>query len=105
MTYDRENSAGEFLSDAAAVRRPRSAGAQIAFTNQGGIRADLIPAADASVTYGQIFSVQPFGNDLVVLTLTGAQLKALLEQEFESGKNTPGQADHAASERGLLLFL
>jgi len=67
----------------------RKGGAQIAFTNQGGIRADLIPAADGSVTYGQIFAVQPFGNDLIVLTLTGAQLKALLEQEFSSGKNTP----------------
>jgi 5'-nucleotidase len=88
MTPDRENTAGEFLSDA-ALFGGRSAGAQIAFTNQGGIRADLIPAADGSVTYGQIFSVQPFGNDLVVMTLTGAQLKALLEQEFSSGKNTP----------------
>jgi 5'-nucleotidase len=88
MTPDRENSAGDFLSDA-ALYGGRAAGAQIAFTNQGGIRADLIPAADGSVTYGQIFSVQPFGNDLVIVTLTGAQLKALLEQEFESGKNTP----------------
>jgi 5'-nucleotidase len=87
MTPDRENSAGEFLSDA-ALFGGRGAGAQIAFTNQGGIRADLVPAADGSVTYGQIFSVQPFGNDLIVLTLTGAQLKALLEQEFASATNT-----------------
>jgi 5'-nucleotidase len=88
MNPDRENSAGDFLSDA-MLFGGRKAGAQIAFTNQGGIRADLIPAANGDVTYGQIFSVQPFGNDLVVLTLTGAQLKALLEQEFNSGKNTP----------------
>ncbi|MEA3081115.1 MAG: 5-nucleotidase, partial [Sphingomonadales bacterium] len=88
MNPDRENSAGDFLSDA-MLFGGRKAGAQIAFTNQGGIRADLIPAANGDVTYGQIFSVQPFGNDLVVLTLTGAQVKALLEQEFESGKNTP----------------
>ncbi len=88
MNGDRENSAGDFLSDA-ALFGGRKADAQIAFTNQGGIRADLIPAADGSVTYGQIFAVQPFGNDLIVLTLTGAQLKALLEQEFSSGKNTP----------------
>ena len=88
MNADRENTAGDFLSDA-MLYGGRKAGAQIAFTNQGGIRADLVPAANGDVTYGQIFSVQPFGNDLVVLTLTGAQLKALLEQEFESGKNTP----------------
>ena len=88
MTPDRENSAGEFLADA-MLFGGRKAGAQIAFTNQGGVRADLIPAANGDVTYGQIFSMQPFGNDLIVMTLTGAQLKALLEQEFESGKNTP----------------
>ena len=88
MNADRENSGGDFLSDA-MLFGGRKAGAQIAFTNQGGIRADLIPAANGDVTYGQIFAVQPFGNDLVVLTLTGAQLKALLEQEFDSGKNTP----------------
>lgn len=88
MNADRENTAGDFLSDA-MLFGGRKAGAEIAFTNQGGIRADLIPAANGDVTYGQIFSVQPFGNDLVVVTLTGAQLKALLEQEFESGKNTP----------------
>ena len=88
MNPDRENSAGDFLSDA-MLFGGRKAGAQIAFTNQGGVRADLIPAANGDVTYGQIFAVQPFGNDLVVLTLTGAQLKALLEQEFEGGKKTP----------------
>ena len=88
MSPDRENTAGDFLSDA-MLFGGRKANAQIAFTNQGGIRADLIPASNGEVTYGQIFAVQPFGNDLVVLTLTGAQLKALLEQEFESGKNTP----------------
>jgi 5'-nucleotidase len=87
ITPDRESSGGEFISDA-ELFAARKAGAQIAFTNQGGIRADLIPAADGSVTYEQIFSVQPFGNDLVVMTLTGAQLKALLEQQFASATNT-----------------
>jgi len=87
-TFDRENSAGDFLADA-MLFGGRKAGAQIALTNQGGVRADLIPSANGDITFGQIFAVQPFGNNLVVLTLTGAQLKALLEQEFDSGKNTP----------------
>jgi 5'-nucleotidase len=100
MSPDRENTAGDFLSDA-MLFGGRKAGAQIAFTNQGGIRADLIPAANGDVTYGQIFSVQPFGNDLVVLTLTGAQLKALLEQEFESGKNTPDKPTMLLPSRGF----
>jgi 5'-nucleotidase len=56
--------------------------------NPGGVRADLVPAANGDVSYGQIFSVQPFGNSLVVKTMTGAQIKALLEQQFNSGTNT-----------------
>jgi 5'-nucleotidase len=63
-------------------------GAQIAFMNPGGVRADLIYAASGSessdgiVTYGEVFTVQPFGNSLVVMTLTGAQIEMLLEQQF-----------------------
>ena len=87
ISPDREGRAGAFFSDA-ELFGGRGAGAQIAFINQGGIRADLIPAADGSVTYGQIFAVQPFGNDLVEPTLTGAQLKTLLEEQFASGTNT-----------------
>ncbi len=56
-------------------------GAQIAITNQGGIRADLTPAGP--VTYGQAFTVQPFSNIMQTLTLTGAQLKAVLEQQWQ----------------------
>ena len=100
LNYDRENSAGDFLSDA-MLYGGRTAGAQIAFTNQGGIRADLIPAANGDVTFGQIFSVQPFGNDLVVLSLTGAQLKTLLEQEFNSGKNTPDKPTMLLPSKGF----
>ncbi len=57
--------------------------------NAGGIRADIpfssgtpgVPAG--SVTYGELFTVQPFGNSLVTLTLTGAQIKTLLEEQFK----------------------
>jgi 5'-nucleotidase len=87
LSPDREFIAGDFVADA-ALFASRSAGADMAFTNPGGVRTDVIPAADGSVTYGQIFSMQPFGNTLVVKALTGAQLKALLEQQFESGKNS-----------------
>ena len=68
-------------------------GAQIAFMNPGGVRADLLyPAApgepkDGVVTYGEGFTVQPFGNSLVVMTLTGAQIDTLLEQQFVMGKD------------------
>jgi 5'-nucleotidase len=55
----------------------------------GHVRADLnAPAGGGNASYGQIFSVQPFGNRLVVKSFTGAQLRALLEQQFNSGSNT-----------------
>ena len=69
-----------------------SGGAQIALMNTGGVRADLVPdAASGSVTYGQLFSVLPFGNNLVVMSYTGEQLRRLLEQQFNSGTNTVTQ--------------
>ena len=39
--------------------------------------------ADGELTYGEAFAVQPFGNSLVIMTLTGAQIDALLEQQFD----------------------
>jgi 5'-nucleotidase len=81
---DGDSGAGELIADAqlAATRAADKGGAVIAFINSGGVRTDLIPRADGSVTFGQIFATQPFGNSLVVKTLSGAQLKALLEQGF-----------------------
>ena len=81
---DRENAVADLVADAqlAATRASERGGADLSFINSGGVRADLVPAADGSITYGQIFTLQPFGNNLVVKTLTGAQLKALLEQQF-----------------------
>ena len=57
-----------------------SAGAQIALMNPFGARRSLEPAADGSLTFGQIYAVQPFMNELVTLTLSGADLKVILEQ-------------------------
>jgi 5'-nucleotidase len=53
--------------------------AQIALVNATGIRVDL-PGGD--VRYKDAFAMMPFGNNLVVMTLTGAQLKAVLEQQY-----------------------
>jgi len=73
-----------------ATQGPMVGNAVVAFMNPGGVRADLIYAAgpgeatDGIVTYGEIFTVQPFGNSLVVMTLTGQQIKDLLEQQFQT---------------------
>lgn len=72
---------GNLLADA-QLAATTGAGAQIAFMNPFGIRAPLVPAADGSVTFGMIYATQPFNNQLVTMTLTGAELKAALEQSF-----------------------
>jgi 5'-nucleotidase len=69
---------GNLIADAQAA----ATGAQVAFMNPFGIRAPLTPAPDGSVTFGMIHAAQPFGNQLVTMTMTGADLKAVLEQGF-----------------------
>jgi 5'-nucleotidase len=83
----REMVLGDIVADA-ALAATRASGARIAFTNEYGVRDELEPAADGSVTYGQLFAILPFGNTLVVKSLTGRQIRALLEQQFDSGSNT-----------------
>lgn len=82
---DRESPAADLIADAqlAATKAASRGGADLSFINTGGVRMDLVPAADGSITYAQIFAMEPFGNTLIVKSLTGAQLKALLEQQFE----------------------
>lgn len=93
-----ESTLGDVIADAqlAATSGPTVGAAQIAFMNPGGVRADLIPVS-GQVTYGQLFTTQPFGNTLVSMTLTGAQIKELLEQQFV------GYTNNQASNRILLV--
>ena len=62
--------------------------ADFALTNSGGARTDLIPGPGGAVTFAQITALEPFANRLVTKTLTGAQVKAVLEQSFDSGTNS-----------------
>ncbi|HEX6660754.1 MAG TPA: bifunctional metallophosphatase/5'-nucleotidase [Sphingomicrobium sp.] len=82
---DGESPAANLIADAqlAATKAPNRGAADISFINATGVRTDLLPLPDGRVTYGAIFALQPFGNNLVVKTLTGAQLKAVLEQQFK----------------------
>lgn len=63
--------------------------AQIAFTNPGGLRSDL--SSSLAVTFGQLFNVLPFNNNLVTMDLTGAQLLRLLEQQWERPQPAGGR--------------
>ena len=62
--------------------------------NAGGVRADLLYAASGSegdgvLTSGEAYTVQPFGNEMAYTTLTGAELKTLLTQQWQPGSSRP----------------
>ena len=84
-----ESPLGDVIADAQLAATADSNGAQLAITNPGGIRANLNYASstagegDGVVTYGEAFSVQPFSNIMQTITLTGAQLAAVLEQQWQ----------------------
>jgi 5'-nucleotidase len=90
-----ESALGDVIADAqlAATGSASTGSAVVALMNPGGIRADLPFTApgkvDGNVTYGEAFTVQPFGNSLVTMTLTGAQLYAVLEQQWGTAQPFP----------------
>ena len=79
-----ESAMGNMVADAMRLKYP---GVDAAYTNSGGLRADLLmmpPSAGeqpGQITWGEMFAVLPFANRTVILTLTGAQL----EQAFLNG--------------------
>ena len=76
-----ESALGDIIADA-QLAATASAGAAIAFTNPGGIRIDIIKKEDGAVTYADVFASQPFRNQLITLSLTGEQIKSMLEQQW-----------------------
>ena len=82
---DGESALGDLIADA----QRDYAGAQIAFMNPGGIRADI---QAGEVTYGELFTVQPFDNQVVKMELTGTRSTA-------SSNSSSGLTAAAASSR------
>ena len=75
-----QNAAGESaLGDLIADAQRAAMGTDFAFTNPGGIRAEI---AAGEVTWGELFTVQPFKNSLIKMELAGQQIYDLLEQQF-----------------------
>lgn len=98
-----ESVLGDLVADSQleATRDPGAGSAQIAFMNEAGVRADLVPAAEGGVTFGQLFAAQPFANYIIVKSLTGRQIRAVLEQQFASGTNTLARPMMLLPSRGL----
>jgi 5'-nucleotidase len=80
-----ESSLGDIIADAqvwatSGVGWSNGAPAVVSFMNAGGIRTDINAGP---ITYGEAFNVQPFANVLVTMDMTGAQIDAVLEQQFQ----------------------
>lgn len=87
-----ESPLGQLVADA-VLASGRKWGAQLAFTNTGGIRTHLDAGDDRIATVANVQAVLPFGNEIVVMNLTGAQIIALLEGQWGGVE---------ADKRGLL---
>jgi 5'-nucleotidase len=90
-----EQPAGNLIADSqlAATSSATTGAAVAAFMNPGGVRAPFTFAQSGAegagaVTYGEAFTVQPFGNSLVTMTLTGAQILEMLKQQW-CGQTAP----------------
>ncbi|MDM4765369.1 bifunctional metallophosphatase/5'-nucleotidase [Pelomonas sp. SE-A7] len=84
---------GQLIADAYldATAAPQNGGAQLALVNQTGVRRSLTFRGDGSITFGDIYAAQPFKNELVTLSLTGEELRLVLEQQWRppSQRNSP----------------
>ena len=83
-----ETALGGVIADA-FLAATREHSTQIAFMNAGGIRKDLDVAENLTATVGQVQIVLPFGNTMVLMDMTGAQLRTLLELQWDR----PGATD------------
>ena len=78
---DGESPLGQLISDA-QLEATLDVGAEVAFMNPGGIRVPIDYTGDGAVTYAALYAVQPFGNHLVTMTLTGKEVLQMLEQQW-----------------------
>ncbi len=95
-----EGAMGDVMADSYLMGVP--GGADIGITNPGGVRADLTYTAPGTVTYAALNTVEPFGNTLSTLNLTGAQLQSLLEQQW-SAANRSAKSNAATGTAGRIL--
>lgn len=87
-TITRENQAGELVVDGQlAEARKLGVNADFAMTNTGGVRADLVVEPDHTITWGAAQAVQPFGNILRVVEMTGQQVIDALNQQYDEDQN------------------
>lgn len=84
----RENQAGEVVVDGQLYEANKlGLKADFALTNTGGVRADIVVKPDKSITWGAAQAVQPFGNMLKVVEMTGQQIVDALNQQYDQNES------------------
>ncbi|OLS41380.1 bifunctional metallophosphatase/5'-nucleotidase [Bacillus sp. MRMR6] len=79
LTAMRNDNGESILGNVVADAQRQAMNTQFAFMNPGGIRADI---DQGDITWGELYTVQPFNNDLVKMTMTGQQIRDLLNQQW-----------------------
>ncbi|WP_222193930.1 bifunctional metallophosphatase/5'-nucleotidase [Modestobacter italicus] len=98
---DGESALGNLVAEMqlAAIQADPSFGAPVvAFMNPGGLRTDILAG---ETTYAELFNVQPFGNTVNVVTLTGADIRAVLEQQFQANGGPRGNTLRLGTSEGF----
>ena len=91
----KETNLGNLIADA-MLEKTRAAGAQLALMNGGSIRTSI----DAGpITLGELLEVQPFGNTITLVTITGDQLRAALENGVSQLETVAGRFAQVAGIR------
>lgn len=80
---------GNLIADSQLAYARKQGPADLAFMNPGGIRADLAVEAGKPTTMSDLLAIQPFGNDIVALTLTGQQLFDILQRQLPKAGAAP----------------
>ena len=85
-----ESSLGDLVADSLreTILTPDGKSVDIGMINAGGLRADLVPNEDGTITYAQTYEVEPFSNELGYVALKGSDLKDALEQQWKSDLNS-----------------
>ena len=84
-----DSTLGNLVADSQLAYAKKRGPADLALMNPGGIRADLTVEPGRPVTMSDLFAIQPFANELVVMTISGAQLRDLLQRQLPKGDAPP----------------
>ena len=85
-----ESSLGDLVADSLreTILTPDGKSVDIGMINAGGLRADLVPNENGTITYAQTYEVEPFSNELGYVTLKGSDVKDALEQQWKTDLNS-----------------